>query len=976
MSCVLSLNSHEAHKTSELLASYQPLDPRVKILGTCFRFWAKMCKIDDHLMGLLPAYSYNLLLIYFLQQVQPPVLPVLKDSNPELSWTSTNTMATGELWVKLFRFYAVDYPNSENVICIRSKEPVKRIDKHWTGKKIAIEDPYLPKRNVSRYIVNHASHDFIQDCLKQSYKYFGIPQTELGPIFALIKKPMDEYRQLPEVENNIKRAEVTLNAQMDRDPRFIELVDTDPSPAVTIRNMISVSELEEKLRESSLHNSGSQDPNSSCSSVLSEAQSSSALMKQKTANYGNYSALVVSPKLAEVLCKRLRKDFHCFKMGGDAFTLGKLPPTVCIICQQEGHARTHCPDNHFPPLQPLPPMQPFFIELLDEMSDRIFKNWSPTIQEIETRQSIVNDLEDYLRGSYPAVKLELFGSSCNGFGFHRSDLDICLTFKNNKTGEDINYVSLIEELVRYLKAYGKLTNLIPITTAKVPIVKFTYPKYRVDCDISLYNTLAQRNTHMLKTYVQIDKRVRILGFTMKYFAKLCDICDASRGSLSSYAYILMVIYFLQQCNPPVIPVLQQLHPTEQKPEVIVEGWNTWFYDGPNHLSAVWPGYGQNTASPGLLWLQMLRFYTEEFDFNEYVVCIRQKEKLLRFEKLWNSKCMAIEDPFDQTHNLGSGLSRKMNNFIIKAFRNGRMHFGTPLQRPPMPYSDLMLYLFEKKYLCDGQPPNDRGCRICKKIGHICKDCPQRKGSKKRPVDKRAEKVGGSPANKARDQTNNHRGREGFQQAENVRPKREHVPQAVRNPQVVQQIPNHHQQKQQPLLPHPPPSNLQQLQKLHNAGSPRNVGGYQQVNPTPQEMLLNAVAGAATQQNNWWPAQAQTPTMRANFPAGHPFQPNFRFPHVNAPHPHFTGSTSVSQFNMAPPVTRSMHVPMQSTTSSEGQSNVPKGPSRKPQFHKKNAHEGSEVAAGSSSEPQVDIKKNQAPQHKIRPTIYFRRSTPQ
>jgi hypothetical protein len=143
--------------------------------------------------------------------------------------------------------------------------------------------------------------------------------------------------------------------------------------------------------------------------------------------------------------------------------------------------------------------------------------------------------------------------------------------------QNINYVRLIEELVHELKAYGKLTNLIPITTAKVPIVKFTYPKSKVDCDISLYNTLAQRNTHMLRTYANIDSRVQVksffyfyynlmliiiafqaLGYTMKRFAKLCDICDASRGSLSSYAYILMVLYFLQQLDPPVLPVLQQV----------------------------------------------------------------------------------------------------------------------------------------------------------------------------------------------------------------------------------------------------------------------------------------------------------------------------------------------------------------------------------------------------------------------------------
>lgn len=40
--------------------------------------------------------------------------------------------------------------------------------------------------------------------------------------------------------------------------------------------------------------------------------------------------------------------------------------------------------------------------------------------------------------------------------------------------------------------------------------------------------------------------------------QMCDIGDASRGSLSSYAYTLMVLFFLQQRNPPVIPVLQEV----------------------------------------------------------------------------------------------------------------------------------------------------------------------------------------------------------------------------------------------------------------------------------------------------------------------------------------------------------------------------------------------------------------------------------
>lgn len=50
----------------------------------------------------------------------------------------------------------------------------------------------------------------------------------------------------------------------------------------------------------------------------------------------------------------------------------------------------------------------------------------------------------------------------------------------------------------------------------------------------------------------------------------------------------------------------------------------------------------NMESVGELWLGLLRFYTEEFDFKEHVISIRQKKRLTTFEKQWTSKCIAIE----------------------------------------------------------------------------------------------------------------------------------------------------------------------------------------------------------------------------------------------------------------------------------------------------------------------------------------------
>lgn len=42
----------------------------------------------------------------------------------------------------------------------------------------------------------------------------------------------------------------------------------------------------------------------------------------------------------------------------------------------------------------------------------------------------------------------------------------------------------------------------------------------------------------------------------------------------------MTLHFLQQTQPPVLPCLQELYDHDQeKPQVLVDNWNTWFFDG-------------------------------------------------------------------------------------------------------------------------------------------------------------------------------------------------------------------------------------------------------------------------------------------------------------------------------------------------------------------------------------------------------------
>ncbi|KAM6456440.1 terminal uridylyltransferase 4 isoform 3-T4 [Liasis olivaceus] len=786
LTCKVSAGNDVACLTTDLLAALGKLEPVLVPLVLAFRYWARLCHIDCQAEGGIPSYSFALMVIFFLQQREPRILPSylgnwiesfdskkaddyqlkgIKDkkfivweykllnngagknvnavegktkgeqhrnsnkstaalepdvqNNPKekkghspLALETPHQISLGQLWLELLKFYTLEFALEEYVISIRVQELLTRENKNWPKRRIAIEDPFALKRNVARSLNSQMVFEYILERFRTAYKYFACPQNKDET------KPKPDTKKKEKGKIGSKRTgEPVINCCLPQQANITG--KHKPGHGCNLQDY-SVSELSDTERLDAVMEYPT---NSMCSGTSISATSHNCKAVEE---------------IQDIRDEVTTEDMH-YVFDKFILTSGKPPTIVCSICKRDGHSKSDCPEDFKKiDLNPLPPMTNRFREILDLVCKRCFDELSPPFSEQQNREQILASLERFIRKEYnDKARLCLFGSSKNGFGFRDSDLDICMTLEGYENAEKLNCKEIIESLAKVLKKHPGLRNILPITTAKVPIVKFEHRQSGLEGDISLYNTLAQHNTRMLATYAAIDPRVQYLGYTMKVFAKRCDIGDASRGSLSSYAYILMVLYFLQQREPPVIPVLQEIFDGQQIPQRMVDGWNAFFFDDTDELKKRLPSLGKNTESLGELWLGLLRFYTEEFDFKEYVISIRQKKLLTTFEKQWTSKCIAIEDPFDLNHNLGAGVSRKMTNFIMKALINGRKLFGTPFY--PISGREAE-YFFNSKVLTDGElAPNDRCCRVCGKIGHYMKDCPKRRRVKKKENERDDEK---------------------------------------------------------------------------------------------------------------------------------------------------------------------------------------------------------------------------------------------
>ncbi|KAK0660639.1 Poly(A) RNA polymerase cid13 [Lasiodiplodia hormozganensis] len=281
-----------------------------------------------------------------------------------------------------------------------------------------------------------------------------------------------------------------------------------------------------------------------------------------------------------------------------------------------------------------------------ELYDRLL----PSEESQKRRKLLVEKLGRILHTEWPGndFKVHVFGSSGNLLCTTESDVDVCIQTPMRK-------LESVHMLAEALAKHG-MSKVVCVASAKVPIVKVWDPELELACDMNVNNTLALENTRMIKTYVQIDPRVRPLTMIVKHWTKQRILNDAAMGgTLSSYTWICMVLNFLQTRSPPVLPALHQM-PFEK--HLTDTGEESSFFDDLEQIR----DFGKdNKESLGQLLFQFFRLYGHDFDYERDVVSVRNGRFLTRKEKGWEVDSgnkegrfrLCVEEPFNVSRNLGN-----------------------------------------------------------------------------------------------------------------------------------------------------------------------------------------------------------------------------------------------------------------------------------------------------------------------------------
>jgi len=326
--------------------------------------------------------------------------------------------------------------------------------------------------------------------------------------------------------------------------------------------------------------------------------------------------------------------------------------------------------------------------------------------DISSFQKAVNNLmkklEFVLGSRFKGCRLEVYGSCLSDLAIGKaSDVDVSLYIpklqqvkENFEEGElsPSKYAGEVKKFIflvqKRLCDFGNdFSQLVAVTRARVPVIKGCYLNaqnpYTKDnslaFDICFFNDIAIRNSTLLKEYTLVDPRAKDLMLIVKKWAKDHKISSAADDRLSSYAWVILVIFYLQQLG--MLPNLQCTGLMKRA------NYGMDFNDKLNCINALntafvpwyqvqetktWHSVKSLKNTPiSVLLHGFFNYLLNDFPFGFYAVSIRHTN-FRKVPKTAFDKCslsfFCIEDPFETfeshcSHNLGNTVNLRGKELI-------------------------------------------------------------------------------------------------------------------------------------------------------------------------------------------------------------------------------------------------------------------------------------------------------------------------
>ena len=337
-------------------------------------------------------------------------------------------------------------------------------------------------------------------------------------------------------------------------------------------------------------------------------------------------------------------------------------------------------------------------------------------------QRSIEKLQDHLHRAlskrFNGVNLTVYGSCLSGLaleGSHDVDVSIFIPelntlkqqFDNGRCSGDQYQKQSKRIIFRFRDALARYMGVIffdlfAVTKARVPVVKGSaymqnpYTKDgHIQFDLCFLNDIAVVNSSLLREYSLFDNRVRIMMLSVKSFAKTNNLASAADGTLSSYTWNNLVVFYLQCIG--MLPVLQC-------PTMIEEhDWEVDMSDRRNSINGldtfylskdmvekkgIWqPSPGAKDSNLTMLLYGFFNFYTNIFPSTVTAASIRlgkiTLQKTCLAAKLGK---LSVEDPFEICsshcpHDLGSHAKEDGQVKISKQLMHATKELGELIQMP-------------------------------------------------------------------------------------------------------------------------------------------------------------------------------------------------------------------------------------------------------------------------------------------------------